>query len=296
MSLISWRTMTKVSSAMLLTASLAHAQTNGQNGTTLAAAKTLDICVKSDGQWLYSGEVSVWNSGSIDTKGFEIRDHIQNKNSGPTWTDRYWQTIGSGDIIPAGTTQLTALSYPYSFSAAPLSGTIRNVADVVITNHSGYITDPVTYFGPSPKATYTGPMPPPKCEEPKGCTYTRGYWTSKPGVVWPAPYSRDQIFYYSQQTTQQVLETPAGGSGYYILAAQFIAARLNKATGAYVPSGVNDVLVASDKWFNDPVHVPSFCDAKGSCGDQKAWGKILDDYNNGIYPDGPGHCDETAAR
>lgn len=299
MSLISWRTITKGASVVMLLTSLAHAQSNGQNGTTLAAAKTIDICVKSDGSWLYSGEVSVWNSGVIDTQGFEIRDHLQSKNSGPTWIDRYWQTLGSGAVIPAGTTQETALTFPYSFSGAPLSGAIRNVADVVITNHSGYITSPVTYFGPSPKATYTGPMPPPACKENLGCTYTRGYWTSKPGVTWPAPYHRDDIFYNSLQTIQQVLETPAGGNGYYILAAQFIAAKLNQANGAYVPLGVQQVLVASDLWFKDPAHVPSFCSGKGSasCPDQKTWGAILDDYNNGIYPGSPGHCtDESAAR
>ena len=38
--------------------------------------------------------------------------------------------------------------------------------------------------------------------------------------------------------------------------------------------------------------VAAACPRSNSCGAQKAWGKILDDYNNGIYPGGPPHCPE----
>ena len=49
------------------------------NGTTLAASKTLNICVKPDGSWQYSGEFSVWNSGAVLTQGFDALDCIQTK-------------------------------------------------------------------------------------------------------------------------------------------------------------------------------------------------------------------------
>jgi hypothetical protein len=36
--------------------------------------------------------------------------------------------------------------------------------------------------------------------------------------------------------------------------------------------------------------VPSACTANASCGTQKDWAAVLDQYNNGLYPGGPGHC------
>lgn len=173
----------------------APAFAQGVSGTTLAAYKTIDICAIDATTWKYSGEVSVWNQGAVPTTGLKILDYIQKKASGPTWTTAFGPLdIGGGAVIPPGTTQLTALTFPYSFQGGGvLTGYgIRNVADLTITNHSGSLGTPK---GPSPKATYTGPIPPPACSVPCGCTYTRGYWGSKRGVVWPAPYDRSATFY-----------------------------------------------------------------------------------------------------
>lgn len=127
------------------------------------------------------------------------------------------------------------------------------------------------------------------CGDEGGCTYTQGYWGNKPGIVWPSSYSRDAAFYLSGQTWQQVLDTPVNVSqGYYQLAHQYIAAVLNKANGASVPSGVQDVLDLASAWFEE--NVPDACAASGSCGTQKDWAATLDLYNNGDYPDGPPHC------
>jgi hypothetical protein len=122
---------------------------------------------------------------------------------------------------------------------------IRNVANVTILNHSNYAGTP---YGPSPKATWTGGVPPPCVQPlPGGCTYTQGYWGNKPGVVWPAPYDRNATFYLSGQTWQQALDTSVNVSqGYYQLAHQYIAAVLNEANGASVPSGVQDILNQAD--------------------------------------------------
>jgi hypothetical protein len=92
----------------------------------------------------------------------------------------------------------------------------------------------------------------------------------------------------SGQTYQQVLDTE--GNGYYILAHQFIAAVLNKANGAPVPVGVQDTIDQALAFFN--LNGPAFCSAKGSCGPQKDWAAVLDDYNNGVYPNGPAHCSD----
>jgi hypothetical protein len=159
------------------------------------------------------------------------------------------------------------------------------VADLTITNHSGS-TAPK---GPETKFTFTGTVTP--CVQTGGgCAYTQGYWGNKPDVVWPQPYNRNNTFYQSGQTWQQVLDTPDNAApGYYQLAHQFIAATLNVANGVSVPAGISATLATADEWLNN--NGPSACTAKGSCGQQRDWAKVLDQYNNGQYAGGPPHCE-----
>jgi hypothetical protein len=260
----------------------------GNNGTTLAGYKTIDICSVDDDTWRYSGEISVWNEGAIDTVGLNITDFIEYK-TGTKWIKAYDMPVTPYPFgeIPAGTTLETATVFQYTYDGAPLAGTIRNNASLTILNHSNYIGKP---FGPNPKATYTGSVPPPPCEKPCGCVYTQGYWDSKPNVVWPAPYSRDDTFFLSGQTWQGVLDTSVNVSqGYYQLAHQYIAAVLNQANGACVPQGVQDTLTLAYTWLS--ANGPNACTANGSCGLQKDWAATLDRYNNGVYPGGPSHCE-----
>lgn len=257
----------------------------GVNGTTLAGYKTIDICTVDDATWRYSGEIAVWNEGATDTVGLAISDLIEHK-TGNKWVKAADVPVDYSGEIPAGTTQETALTFPYSIDLEPLAGTIRNNATITILNHSGHLNKP---FGPNPKATYAGLMPPPPCVADMGCTYTQDYWGNKPNVVWPAPYERDGELFLSGQTWQEVMDTPVNVSqGYYQLAHQYIAALLNKANGAFVPQGVQDTLNLATGWLS--AYGPSACTAKGSCGLQKDWAAVLDDYNNGEYEGGPGHC------
>lgn len=256
----------------------------GKNGTTLAAYKTLDICRVDHDTWRYSGVIAVWNEGAVDTQGFTINDFIEHK-VGKKWVKAFDVFVNyQPREIPAGTTQETALTFPYRYDGAPLSGAIRNNAKLTILNHSGRLGQP---FGPNPKATYSGPMPPPPCA-PEGCVYTQGYWKNHPDD-WPSGYHPDDAFFSSGKTWLGVLETPAGGNAYYILAHQYIAAVLNKANGASVPPGVQTTLDLATAWFNS--YGPGDCASGGSCGLQKDWAKVLDLYNNGQYPGGPPHCD-----
>jgi hypothetical protein len=277
-------------SAIVLASSLliySSAFAQGKNATTLAAYKTVDICSVSTNPdiWRYSGEISIWNEGAVATTGLKIYDRIQYK-TGTEWQSGPTALMLEGSEIPAGTTQATALSFPYSVEGMALPGLIRNVATVTIMNHSGSIGTPK---GPEPKATFMGEIKP--CESTGGgCSYTQGYWGSKPAVIWPTPYVRTNPFYLSLQTWQQVMDTPVSVSqGYYQLAHQFIAAVLNKANGASVPAGVANTLDLAKDWLN--ISTPAMCITAGSCGTQKSWAKILDDYNNGIYPGGPQHCE-----
>jgi len=288
----------------------------GKSGTTLAAYKTIDICTINDNTWRYSGVISAWNEGAVDTLGLVITDVIQSKlfSSSGQFVDTY--PVTNFDpvllVIPAGTTQLTALTTKYSADAAPLLDSyIRNSVQLTITNHSGSLGTPK---GPNPKATYTGTLPPLPCEVDKGCTYTQGYWGNKPGVVWPSPYDRNATFFlatkngaciancapppgdnvYQQlpKTWQEVLDTNVSVSqGYYQLAHQYIAAVLNIAKTvdpAVPPTGVQDTLALALAWLT--VNAPSACTAGGSCGIQKDWAATLDLFNKGEYPEGPPHC------
>ena len=72
-----------------------------------------------------------------------------------------------------------------------------------------------------------------------------------------------------------------------------VAAVLNKAktdNPAVAPSGVQETLDSALAWLQ--VNAPSACTANGSCGTQKTWAKVLDDFNNGVYPGGPLHCSD----
>jgi hypothetical protein len=297
---------------MLAVSTPAFAGPSSRSGTTLAAVKTIDICAVSDNGtpedlsddvWRYSGEIALWNEGAVDTVGLAIQDCIQNKVGSGQFQDVYCTSTFDPPlpyVIPAGTTQLTATTFQYSIEGAPLPDYIRNIARVTITNHSGSLGTPK---GPEPKATWTGGEPP-ACpqEELCGCTYTQGYWGSKPGVVWPDGFDRNAPFYLSGLTWQQILDGTAGGNGYFILAHQYIAAALNQANGACVPDGIQTVLSDAAAWFaintqgtpkigTGPSAIPATgCYVAGSCGTQKDWGAILDDYNNGVYPGSPGHC------
>ena len=83
----------------------------------------------------------------------------------------------------------------------------------------------------------------------------------------------------------------SGGTGYYILAVQYIGAVLNAANGSPVPQGIQDTLNLATNWFN--ANAPGACTTGPSCGDQKTWAGILESYNLGTYPGSPGHCDEN---
>jgi hypothetical protein len=263
-----------------------QAQAQGKNGTTLAAYKTLDICIAQVDpvKWRYSGDIAVWNEGAVATQGLTIIDTIQHK-VGTEWVLGLNVPITVTAEIPAGTTSLTPTIFHYSVDDYPLSGTVRNVANVTITNHSGSTVPK----GPETKFTFTDTVK--DCPQSAGgCAYTQGYWGSKPGVAWPYPYSRGATFYLSGQTWQQVLDTAVNGApGYYQLAHQFIAATLNVANGALLPAGIKATLADADAWLNN--NTPAKCTAAGSCGLQRDWAAVLDEYNNGQYAGGPPHCE-----
>jgi hypothetical protein len=285
-----------ISTAILFSGS-AFAQ--GASGATLQASKTLDICVNDNGSWKYTGEVSVWNTGTADASGLNITDCLQYKSptdkKDPQNVACLQNVQGSTTSIPGLTQEVNALTFAYDFSglySTPLpTGTIRNSAQVNITNHSGG-----NVTGPNPKYTWTGGQPP-LCNLPLpgGCTYTQGFWDNKPGVVWPASGpQRTDLFFNSGLTYQAIMDASvAGGNAYINLAHQYIAAVLNQANGATVPSSVLTYINLSAGFFSGYTAGSSFCSSSASgCPVQLTWAAILADYNQGTgaYVNNPGHC------
>jgi hypothetical protein len=265
------------------------------SGATLQASKTIDICDPGDDtNWIYSGVVSLWNEGAAATEGLSIIDCIQQKKvSGPNFDnidcEELLDPVGSV-VIPGFTPEENAITFAYSFTLPQLTRTIRNDADVTITNHSGHIGTP---FGPEPKATYTGPVPPPSCNLGQGCTLTLGYWKTHT-EAWPSGFDPNALFFSSGVTWLAALDPSQtnGSNGYYNLSHQYIAAVLNQANGATVPPGVQSYLDQAEAFFIISTTAAVACPMPNSCGLQKTWAAILETYNAGKYPDGPPHCDD----
>ncbi len=131
-----------------------------------------------------------------------------------------------------------------------------------------------------------------------GCTLTAGYWKTH-SQQGPAPYDdawallgplqENTIFFLSGQTYYQVLWTPpAGGNAYYILAHQFIAAKLNMLNGVSSTPEVDAAMAWATNFFN--TYKPTDKLSKLVTQQAKSYADLLDQYNNGLI--GPGHCDE----
>jgi hypothetical protein len=128
----------------------------------------------------------------------------------------------------------------------------------------------------------------------QGCTYTQGYWKTHAN---PARKQYDDTwdnirpstgFYLSGQTYLQVMKAPTKGNVYYILAQQFIAAKLNSYI-ASVPPNVAAAIAAAETFFG--TYTPAeAADLKGM--ERETFitlSELLDSYNNGY--EGVPHCD-----
>lgn len=246
-----------------------------------AAASTIDVCHdEASGNWRYSGVV-VLTGKQLDSAAIHIDYRVQNQTSALGYAD----VLRAVELAPFLPPETPVRLSRFSVEAAPLPlGTLRNSSRISVI-------DPLLPAG-SPlaidvRAELAGPVC--GCPKPAGCTRTQGYWKSKPGVTWPALYSRSAMFFSSGVNWQQILETaPKGGNGYLILAHQYIAAVLNRASGASAPSSVQTV-IASAATFLSSGATPDSC-AASLCEQQKNWAGILDTYNNGQYPGAPQHC------
>lgn len=131
---------------------------------------------------------------------------------------------------------------------------------------------------------------------PQGCSYTLGYWKNHskygPAKIDPtwALIGEDTAFFLSGQSWYQVLNSSSsGGNAYYILAKQYIAARLNILSGAGSTAAVDAALTWATTFFQ--TYTPSSNLSKTVRGQAVAAADLLDNYNNGVI--GPGHCSNS---
>ncbi|QIK74206.1 hypothetical protein [Nocardioides piscis] len=165
--------------------------------------------------------------------------------------------------------------------ASPGVYTVRNVASFV-TNDTG------TTGSDDHTVTITVPG--------GGCTLTQGYWKTH-SAEGPAPYDdgwlaigaaqEDTPFYSSGKTWLQVFSTPPAGNAYYILAHQYMAAKLNVLNGATAPAAVTSALTSAESLFSS---VGGTTLTKAQTTTAKQLAGVLGSFNEGGT--GPGHCDE----
>jgi hypothetical protein len=131
-----------------------------------------------------------------------------------------------------------------------------------------------------------------------GCTLTQGYWKTHSDRG-PAPYDdgwkqvgaleEDTLFFNSGTTWYEVFWTAPAGNAYYVLAHQYMAAKLNVLNGASSTPAVDAAIAGAEALFNaQGVNDTTLSRAERTLA--LAYAYTLDQYNNGYI--GPGHCSE----
>lgn len=135
------------------------------------------------------------------------------------------------------------------------------------------------------------PVPPPPPPPPAitGCTLTQGYWKNHE-EEWAGPLTLGTRSYTEEQLLS-IFREPVRGNGLISLAHQLIAAKLNIAAGASVPTNVRNAINAADALIGGNL-------VGGSGGGYLSpdltsmLTAILDQYNKGNALGGPSHCDD----
>lgn len=173
-------------------------------------------------------------------------------------------------------------------------GPYASCSDNLYTNNADFTTNDTGATGSS-SCTVSVNVP---CG---GCTLTQGYWKTHSSYG-PAPYDdnwanvgENTMFYLSGKTWYQVLWTPPAGNAYYILAHQYIAAKLNILNGASSTDAVDAAINCAEMHFGiyTPAYISGLTNKSKIRLKMLSMATTLDNYNNGII--GPGHCDEPLA-
>ena len=109
--------------------------------------------------------------------------------------------------------------------------------------------------------TWDGGLYPSKNIRPKDYGYWKThskYGPSKYDATW-ALIGEDTPFFYSEQTWIEVIKTsPRKRNTYYILAHQYIAARLNELSGSYLPTNIANAILKATELFDNSTNTPDY--------------------------------------
>ncbi len=254
------------------------------SGTTVAVEGTSNTTIDFGFYQLGSIGDYVWNdvdgNGIQDVEESGIGGVFVSLSNGATTT-----TTASGFYsfpnLPAGTYTVT-FTLPLGFAASP-----SNVGSDPTVDSNGS-SSTVTVAGSANTTVDFGIYQP---FGTSSCGYTQGYWKNHE-EKWPAPYSPNAPWMTAGHLTPTTWDGLMGmsvknGNSYMQLAHQWIAATLNRTSGAPMNATVLNVLNLSQAWLlaNTPASgpVPNFKNAQAT-----AWAVVLDDYNNGKL--GTLHC------
>jgi hypothetical protein len=187
-------------------------------------------------------------------------------------------------------------NYSLTFGNHPDADVVLECGENTHVNIASFVTNDTGSTG-SDNATVTAEV---ECGQ--GCTLTQGYWRTH-SANGPAPYDETWAllgeatpFFLSGKTYYEALWTAPAGNAYYILARQYIAAKLNQLNGASIPANVLTAFNQATTLFETytPAQIAA---AKGKSGNDLraqfvSLGGILGGYNEGAS--GPGHCDEDS--
>jgi len=123
----------------------------------------------------------------------------------------------------------------------------------------------------------------------RGCTLTQGFWKTHP-ADWPVRSLTLGTVTYTQSQLLSILREPVRGNGLVSLAKQLIAAKLNIASGASAPPSVATAITQADALIGARI-IPPVGAGFLSPDSTSTLTTILDNYNNGVAPGGPPHCD-----
>ncbi len=179
-------------------------------------------------------------------------------------------------------------TYTYSLSVGPYD----TAGEYTFTNEACFATDESNPATGCDDHTVTVTVP----NDGYGCTLTQGYWKTH-SLKGPAPYDsawallgpceQNTAFFGSGKSWYQVFWTPPAGNAYFILAHQYMAAKLNVLNGAAKPAAVTNALASAEALFTGASGTTL---SKTAATSAKQLAATLDAYNNGVT--GPGHCSE----
>jgi hypothetical protein len=237
---------------------------------TTATATCFSVCLQSQNVQGVSGDISIQN---LDVNPATLSATVKVQCNG---TDVLGATQTVGGLVAAKTTG----TFPYSIAFPPVAGCAYTI---VTTATSSNIAAGRNSIVTTPFVADCLPQP---CGV-TGCTLTQGFWKNH-AEDWAVSSLTLGTVTYTQAQLLAILNQPVKGNGLVSLAHQLIAAKLNGANGATCKT-VAKLIKDADAAIGALV-VPTV--GSGSLSTSSV-GKLvsgLDDFNNGLLADCPGHC------